>query len=506
MRLAAIDIGSNSVRCTVVDVPVGGPRVRLDDEKAYTRLGRGTAVTGHLDQAAMDETVEALGRMLQIARGREVTHVRAVATAAVRNAANGPAFVARIREELGLDVEVISEEHEGRLAFLSAAEAVGLAGRAAVVDIGGASVEIVRSVGGDITSAVSLPLGAVVTTERFGSQNRLSGPAHKELTRHVRALLAEALTDESAAEIVVGSGGTVVAIAALVSAEGAATSSGLHGLTVSADDVSRVRRMLVASSAAERTAMKGMPASRVDIITAGAVVLDEALRALGAPALTVNARGMREGIIIEAVQRERGVEPPLDRMGWIRGFGRSCRSDTLHAEQVRRLALELFDGLAGGAGLDPASRPLLEAAALLHDVGYCVAYESHHKHSHHLISHAELPGFGPEERMLIAGIARYHRGALPKMKHPEFGALDADGRGTVERLAALLRVADGLDRSQAQRVGRLTVAWGPECAEVRITGVPPLDAEIHGAERKADLFERVFDRRVVVIAEPPAGT
>jgi exopolyphosphatase/guanosine-5'-triphosphate,3'-diphosphate pyrophosphatase len=252
--------------------------------------------------------------------------------------------------------------------------------------------------------------------------------------------------------------------------------------------------------------MKGMPASRVDIITAGAIVLDEAVQALGATALTVNARGMREGIIIEAVQRERGVTPPLDRIGWVRGFGRSCRSDAPHAEQVRRLALELFDGLVDDAGLDAESRPLLEAAALLHDVGYCVSYDSHHKHSHHLISHAELPGFGPEERMLIAAIARYHRGALPKGKHPEFAALDAEGRRTVEQLAALLRVADGLDRSQAQRVGHLTVAWGPDRVEVRIAGVPPLDAEIHGAERKADLFERAFGRPVVIRAETTDGT
>ena len=162
--------------------------------------------------------------------------------------------------------------------------------------------------------------------------------------------------------------------------------------------------------------------------------------------------------------------------------------------------------LVDDAGLDAASRPLLEAAALLHDVGYCVSYDSHHKHSHHLISHAELPGFGPEERMLIAAIARYHRGALPKAKHPEFAALDAEGRRTVEQLAALLRVADGLDRSQAQRVGHLAVAWGPDRVEVRVGGVPPLDAEIHGAERKADLFERVFGRQVVVRAETTVGT
>ncbi|MBN2847648.1 MAG: Ppx/GppA family phosphatase, partial [Coriobacteriia bacterium] len=167
MRVAAIDIGTNSIRSTIVEVPVGGSRKTLDDEKAHTRLGRGVNETGLLSDQAMDETVAVLRRMLQIAAQHDVTHVRAVATAAVRNAGNAEVFRERIKREFALELEVISEEEEGRLAFLSAAESVGLEGRSAVLDIGGGSVEIVRAADGEIEFITSLPLGAVVLSERY---------------------------------------------------------------------------------------------------------------------------------------------------------------------------------------------------------------------------------------------------------------------------------------------------------------------------------------------------
>ena len=168
MRIAAIDIGSNSLRCSIVDVPPGGQRVTLDEQRAYVRLGRGTIATGRLADDAMAEAVETLGRMMRIAREYEVTHVRAVATSAIREASNGAAFVARLHDELGLDVEVITGEHEGRLALLSAVYSLALNGPLAVVDIGGGSVEIVRAIGRDVQSVTSMPLGAVVLSERYG--------------------------------------------------------------------------------------------------------------------------------------------------------------------------------------------------------------------------------------------------------------------------------------------------------------------------------------------------
>jgi exopolyphosphatase/guanosine-5'-triphosphate,3'-diphosphate pyrophosphatase len=207
---------------------------------------------------------------------------------------------------------------------------------------------------------------------------------------------------------------------------------------------------------------------------------------------------MREGIIIDTVERERGVVPPADRMRGVREFGQQCRHDVAHAEQVCRLALALFDALREPLGLDPAERTLLEVAALLHDVGYHISYEQHHKHSYHLISHATLPGFGAPERRLIAAIARYHSGSLPKAKHEAMASLGEDERATVERLGALLRIADGLDRSHADHVTDVSAEVAEGAIRLAITGTPPLDIEVHAASRKADLAERAWGMRVEV--------
>lgn len=492
MRIAAIDIGSNSLRCTIVDVPVGGRRTTLDEERAYVRLGRGLAETGRLDERAMDEAVSALGRMVRIASEHEVTHVRAVATAAVRSASNGPSFVARVRDEIGLEVEVISGEEEGRLAALSAIDSLAIEGDAAVIDIGGGSVEIVRTLGAEIESVTSLPLGAVVLSDRFRTGDPIPKADRKALIAHVRSTIVPALAGMPVPSIAIGSGGTVTTIAAIVAADRAPGLASVHGFAVQTEELRALSERLLRSTAGERSAIKGMAESRVDLITAGALVLYEAVRALGSPAITANARGMREGIIIEAARRELGEVPLGDRMRQVRDFGRQCRADVPHAEQVRRLALKLFDTLAPGLDLVREDRALLEAAALLHDVGYHISFEKHHKHSFHLISHAGLAGFTAREQLLVACIARYHSHAMPKAGHEEIQALSDGERDTVARLAAILRIADGLDRSGAQRVDSLDVDLDSQRLRLTIAGRGPFDVEVYGATHKADLFERVW--------------
>ena len=507
MRVAAIDIGTNSIRSTIVEVPVGGSRKTLDDEKAHTRLGRGVNETGLLSDEAMDETVAVLRRMLQIAAQHDVTHVRAVATAAVRSAGNAQTFRDRIRREFALELEVISEEEEGRLAFFSAAESVGLEGRSAVLDIGGGSVEIVRAADGQIEFITSLPLGAVVLSERYHATDPIDKRDLKRLVKHVRRSLADAL-DAQVAPVgtLVGSGGTITTLAGIIAARRDPALASVHRYTVRRAEIIHLLAELAGSSARQRAAIKGMPESRVDIILAGTVVVDEAMRALGVNELVVNARGIREGIVIDTVQRERGASAPFDSMQSVREFARRCHADVAHAEQVRTLSLELYDRLAEPLALDAGSRYLLETAALLHDVGYHIAYERHHRHSYHLISYAEIPGFSSRELSMVAAIARYHRGALPKPKHEALRDLDRADRETVVRLAALLRLADGLDRSRGQRVSRMSVEVTGARVTITLEGEGPLDAEAHGGGRKADLFESTFNRRVDVESATGAPT
>lgn len=500
VRVAAIDIGSNSIRLTIVDVPIAGRRVTRDEERAYARLGHGVLETGSLSDEAMDVAITALDQMVRLAREREATHVRAVATAAVRLASNGREFVERVRREVGLEIEVISGEHEGRLALLAAIDGLAISGELAVVDIGGGSVEVVRGSESRVDSVVSMPLGAIVLGDRFGGEDPLSKGIHRRLTEHVRQVLADSLTDTSPPLVLAGSGGTVTTLAAMVAAKRDMPLIGVHGLSITAGELRSLRSALAGSTARERGRMKGMSQSRIDLIVPGVVVLDEVVKALGVPGVTVNARGMREGIVLEVIEQERGRLPLADRMRSVRELGARYRYDVPHAEQVRRLALQLFDDLVPGFGLLSDDRPLLEAAALLHDVGYHVAYENHHKHSFHLISHADLPGFTAAESRIVAAVARYHKGSLPRPRHEAVQGFDAHELALVSRLAAILRLADGLDRSQGQRVRSVVASREGKRLILRVDGQPPLDIEIDGALRKADLAESAWDVSVEILS------
>jgi exopolyphosphatase / guanosine-5'-triphosphate,3'-diphosphate pyrophosphatase len=508
MRIAAIDVGTNSIRLRIVEAPVGGVRRTLDDEKAYTRIGRGMGVTGRLSDEAMTDAVAVLRRMMSITEEHGVSHVRAVATAAVREASNAGEFLDRVRAEVGLEIEVISAEEEGRLAFLSAAESVGVHGRCAVIDLGGGSMEVVRATDGQVTMIASVPLGAVAMSERYHATDPMPESEHRRLKKHIRRTLSAALSDDSEpVSLLIGSGGTVSAVGALIAAERKQNLTSVHTFEIRRAELIHLLASLVHTSAAERSVMKGLSENRVDIIVAGAVVLDETMRFLGVNELIVNSRGMREGLLIDVIARERGVDASADRMQAARDFARECHADARHAEQVRRLALELFDGLGPLVRPEPGDRELLESASLLHDVGYHIAYERHHKHSYHLISYAELPGFSAHELRLIAAIARYHRGALPKARHEAMHDLAGADRERVARLAAILRLADGLDRSRGRRVRSMELALEGPRLTLCLSGDGSLEVEVHGAGRKTDLFEAVFGVRVDVCEEcAPACT
>jgi exopolyphosphatase/guanosine-5'-triphosphate,3'-diphosphate pyrophosphatase len=509
-RLAAIDIGSNSIRSIIVEVPEEGPHRLLDDEKAYTRLGAGVHATGALSRESMDATVDALRHMLGIAEEFGVDELRAVATAAMRRASNAPEFLERLERELGLDVEIIPQVEEGRLAFLSAAGALDLEGRIAVMDIGGGSVEIVRATGHEVEFITSLPIGAVVMSERFHREDPMPKEDYKRLRKHVRSVLSHALgSDPDPVVTLVGSGGTVNALAAIVASSSNPSYSTLQGFELRREDLIHNLARLSRSDAEQRRQTPGLPENRVDIIVAGAVVVSEIMRALGANSVWVNTKGVREGIVIDTIDRMRGTERQLDRTEAIRAFGRRCGYDAAHAEQVCTISLSLFDQLAEGLGLDPNVRPLLEAAALLHDVGYHIAYERHHKHSYHLISYSDLPGFKNRELRLIAAIARYHRGALPKTRHEGMADLEKSDRKLVSRLGGILKLADGLDRTRTQRVDRVVARREGSIVTVVADGDNGLGVELHGARQKADLMERAFDVRVDVVhtgdREPPVA-
>jgi exopolyphosphatase / guanosine-5'-triphosphate,3'-diphosphate pyrophosphatase len=258
----------------------------------------------------------------------------------------------------------------------------------------------------------------------------------------------------------------------------------------------------------ERRSVEGLNADRADIIVAGLAVVAEVMARLEARDVQVSRYGIREGLLLEAARvRPVVADPGEARNRSMRELAERCHYEQPHATTVQRLALRLFDVLGARLGCEPADRQLLADAALLHDVGYHISYDRHHKHSYHLVLHAELLGVSPADQVVIANVARYHRGAAPKRKHRNYGALERSLRDRVRRLSALLRVADGFDRGHTGAVNTLRVRWvrrairiAPAPSDARAT----LRLECWGAHRKSALLARVAGVPVEIIA--PDGT
>jgi exopolyphosphatase/guanosine-5'-triphosphate,3'-diphosphate pyrophosphatase len=493
--LQAVDIGTNSTRSIIVEVAQDGSYRVIDDEKAMTRLGQGLATSGALSEDAMDRTIRALNVMADIGRSRGVDHVRAVATEAVRSASNRQGFLSRVQKEVGLSVEVMAPEEEGRLVWLSAAPLASATTFAAVVDVGGGSVEVVQALSSEPVSITSMRLGVRVLTDRFMDTEPVSDRAFKRLRRHVkRTLRGEVKPLAPNVVTLIGSGGTVTAIAALVAGVRGRRYESAHGLEIARTEVMQLMSKLSRSTAAERMKMSGMPPDRVDVILAGTLVVAEAMKLFGAASILVNARGFREGIVLDTLASQGAAGSPVDPLNAVRGLASRYRYDREHAEQVARLALSIFDQAAGTFALDPSWRILLESAALLHDVGYYIAYDRHHRHSYHLILNSALPGFTQRDLALVASIARYHTKALPKRSHESWSTLDPGDRATVRSLASILRIADGLDRGRGARIRRVTVDDDGSTTRFLIDGDGDLHAEVYGFEKKRDLFEDTFGR------------
>jgi exopolyphosphatase/guanosine-5'-triphosphate,3'-diphosphate pyrophosphatase len=511
-RFAAIDVGSNSIRCLIAELGDDGHLQIIDDLKDQPRLARGLSATGVLAPASIERALESLGRMVQAAERRGAARVALVATAAVRDAANGAEFAERVKQELGIPLEVIDGETEARLAFLSVREHFPISrGRAVVADIGGGSLELVLAVGGLVDRVVSLPFGAVRLTEQYLAEGDATGDGVRRLRSAVRQKLRRVVPSrEWATAKLFGSGGTFTNLARIAAARehGSAPAGGVHGTSVPLAGLERTLEWLEAMSVAERRKVQGLNPERADIIVAGLAVAAEVLERFDAPKVTVSAFGLREGLLVHLARPAAAGQAP-NKARVLRRFADRCRADRRHGEQTARLARRLFDVLGKRLGCSTGDWELLEASAVLHDVGQLVSYRGHHKHSYHLIAHAESLPFTPRERALVALVSRYHRKRGPSKKHPEYAKLEPEDRARVRRLAALLRVACGLDRGHVSAVEAMRLKMMPERLLVDVVPrlvTTDLKLELWGAQRKADLLGKLLGREVVIRAAPLAET
>jgi exopolyphosphatase/guanosine-5'-triphosphate,3'-diphosphate pyrophosphatase len=505
-RLAAIDIGSNSVRLLVAEALRGGTYRILDEEREPTRLGRSVSEKGQLDDESMERTITALRTFKQIAAGYQATSLRTIATCAVREARNGPEFCRRVREQVGLEVEVISGDREARLAFSSVQNAFDLSGKNVIVaDIGGGSTEVVFATGNLIESIFSTPLGAVRLTEQFAlGEGAVPETFQRDVTRMEQeiALCLKKRTTRPlfAPHFLVGCGGTFTTLAELVMAAKKEVDIPVAGYKVSHAEVRHLLDRLLKLPLRSRRSMAGMTPDRADIILAGMSIIDALMKRFRVNTLMIHTRGVRDGLVREMIDDAVGttVDDPAHRDAAIERLAAACSGELEHGRTVALLAGRIYDQLAAPFELASGDRLLLECAARLQDVGYVINYDQHHKHSYHLIRNSRLPGIRAHDLELIANVARYHRGAHPKRKHENLARLSPEDQSRVQRMAAILRLAGGLDRSRSQQVRDVRVKLENNRVFVDVVADQEPLVDIWGAERRNDLFEKVFNLPITI--------
>jgi exopolyphosphatase/guanosine-5'-triphosphate,3'-diphosphate pyrophosphatase len=507
-RLAVIDLGSNSFRLVIFMAGEGWWK-RIDEIYEPVRIGQGLAATGKLGAEPMERALAALDVFAQFAKasGLDDDAVDAVATSAIRDAENTETFLGRARERSGLPIRVLSREAEARYGYLAAVNSTTLSD-GCVLDLGGGSMQLVRVAGRIAQESGSWRVGTVRMSERFLPAN---GPAKRKQLDELRDHVAEQLRDvnwlkdgggPASARRLVGIGGTVRNLAAAAQRAAGLPSNGVQGMVIGADALEELVQRLAALPAAERASIPGVKPARADLILAGAVVVQGALQAGAFDGLETTEAGLREGVFFERLLT--GREPPLFeqvRSTSVRNLAAQYHVDAAHTRHVAALALGMFDELAR-LGLHPGDaneRELLWAACMLHDIGMSVDYDDHHKHSRYLILNGGLPGFTPVEVAIIAQSARYHRKGMP-----DPGPLRAlFGEGDSERLdrcAALLRLAEDLERSRDQVVRSTTIALHDDQVELRLVADGESVVPRWAASREAELFNRAFDRDLSVAA------
>ncbi len=499
IRCAGMDVGSNAFRLVIAEFKTPTQYRVLERVRVPVRLGESVFRAGRIDPATMEAALDAFRRFRRTMEGHDVVVHRAVATSATREARNRAAFLERVHQETGLDLELIQGTEEARLVALGVRSRLSLErGLSVVLDVGGGSSEIALVAHGEILEVETHDVGGVRLLERAGG-----APPERALRLFQDTLKTSRFPildyfRRRRVERFVGTGGNIETIAALLSANGLA--KGADGeRKPSRVTMVRLRKTLLALARLtpeERIARHGLRADRADVIVPAGCIFEYVGTRIRARDVWVPHVGLVDGVLMDVARSVgaeglKALEVSQTRNAAV-AIARKYDVDARHANHVARLALSLFDHTRAIHGLSKRDRLLLELAALLHEVGNFIGVSGHHRHAYYIISQSPILGLSDVEMEIVANVARYHRKAPPDPSHEAYRALDDYDRDRVRSLAALLRVADALDHDHRQRVA--AVRAKPRGDELRLTlktrGDVSLDA--WSLEDKGDLFRSEF--------------
>ncbi|TRZ52849.1 Ppx/GppA family phosphatase [bacterium] len=502
--LASIDIGTNSFHLVVAKADDKGIIKILTRDKEVVRLGKSSSDMKYLTQEAMDRAITTLKRFKLICDSYNA-EIRAVATSATREALNRDVFLNQVIDQTGIHVEVVSGFEEARLIYLGLLQALPVFEKQILmIDIGGGSTEFLAGQKGNVIYANSIKIGAVRLTEKYFKDGKIKKENIEKARTYVRSIINPVIRQlkNIAYESVIGSSGTILNIGSIIYADKEplkAEQFNFNNFTYTAGEFNEaVKKIIKAETPSNIKNIEGLDPSRADIITAGAIILEQIFSELKIKEITLSTFALREGILFDTIDKEHSGIDSEDlknvRYRSIINLATRCNYDESHVKQILRFAVKIFDTLKDSSGLEENDKECLEAACILHDIGHSISHSQHHRHSYYLIRNSELLGFNDEEIEMIANVARYHRKSHPKAKHNEFEKLNPDKKVKVKMLAGILRIADGLDRGHSANVKNIQLSISDKVYKI---GVVPEDSkdvtlEIWGANLRKELFEEIF--------------
>jgi exopolyphosphatase/guanosine-5'-triphosphate,3'-diphosphate pyrophosphatase len=510
VHIAAIDAGSNAVRLSVARAYSALDIEPLQTERYPLRLGESVFVRHRFSEEILKKGIKAFRHLRDVMDDFGVTKYRAVATSATREAQNRKALLRGIRKATEISLEVISAKEESRLGRAAALAAMGPESQPrCIVDLGGGSLELSILRDHAVAQGVQLPMGTVRLMTTLNIPGVIRPAQAEQIRRYARALLESRLPQRLnlAEDVAVALGGNAETLANIAPGP---RREGLPSL-----EIALLRERLpdiVQRDVRERMKAYGVRRDRADVMGIAAIIFLTVGRYLNIRRFIIPSVGLREGLLQEIAHEAFSRKEPhrynaeaRQVLLATRSFGRRLEYDQQHAEHVRALSVMLFDQLQAIHHLPPQARVLLEAGALLHDIGHRVSHRAHHKHGEYLALNGDIPGLDGRDRSIVAAVVRYHnRKAEPERHHPAYSALNSSEQRVARRLAAILRIAEGLDHSHRQRIQSLRSSFQRGAVTLRANARGDATEDLRDAERSADLFEKEFHVRVYFRQPSPA--
>lgn len=499
--IAVIDIGSNSIRLQISKIIDRTYKI-IDEHKQTVRIGDNVYKTGAFSDEAIETLISILSNMKDMMDKANVGNYRAVATASFREAKNGEEVAEIIKSKVGLNIEIITGIEEARIMYLAASSYFQLSdSNTLLVDMGGGSTEFSYSASGNLKFSKSTALGCSKLTYEYLKSDPVESIEIENLKEHINNVLSEFMPNYGVNKIIC-SGGTLNNISAIYNKR-----NNLNDSVVKfADSIFTKHFMNEISnkSIADRLKISGLEPARADMVLSAAILINILLKKYSLEGFYTLSGGLRAGLTIDLINKM-GIElifqggKNIDiRYSRLIETGKKYNFEENHALHVTMLSEKIFNNLHEELDLDKNSWRLLEAAGILHDTGQYISYSSHHKHSYYLIVNTDLVGYTEEEREIVANIARYHRRGIPKNKHENFLNLSRENKELVLKLSAILRVADGLDRSHAGVVKDVDISIDDRKIEFSINYDGNVNSEINGFDKKKDLLEMITKKEILL--------